>query len=154
MSTNAAVRASESATARFPDRSRTASALTLSEAVEERRPDLVEDTLLWRRLLTMAWLDHGDGDMTTYWALRYMRCCGMRLDTYDDGKPGYRMVPLLTKWKLDELDLEGDTWPDDSQWRFEHEYKKDREAVLMPHRDEVIHYLKKMWAEDMAEEGL
>lgn len=135
----------------------------MSEVVDPR-PDIVEDSWLWERLLKMAFLDHGDHWGTNvYAALHYMRCCGMKIDLNDNGKPGYRLVPWLTKQKIDfgivQEPTEDDLMAphgvgDDSQWVFEAHYKKDREAALLPHREDIMALLKRMWDEEMAEGDL
>src|SRR5690349_19378330 len=147
MSTNAAVASTQRVRARDRD------ALVMSE-VKDPRPDLVDDTLLWERLLKMAFLDHGDHWGTNpYAALHFMRCCGLRILYQDNGKAGYRLVPALTKQGVDPAIEEEDPTTDlgkphgvgdDSQWVFEAHYKKDREAALVPHKDEVVAYLKRL----------
>lgn len=169
MSENDAVASTQRVRARDKD------ALVMSEVVDPR-PDIVEDSWLWERLLKMAFLDHGDHWGTNVYAMLHgMRCCGMKLDL-NEGKPGYRLVPWLTKQKVDP-GIEPLQWPpgavvdeavldheetlvpphgvgDDSQWVFEAHYKKDREAALLPHREDIMALLKRMWDEEMAEGDL
>lgn len=133
--------------------------------VRDPRPDLAEDTLLWKRLLKMAWLDHGDHRGTNpYAALHCMRCCGATLDLEDaipPKPPRYVIKPLLGRMKVDPgIDGEEDDLGEphgvgaDTQWVFEFHYKQDREAMLLPHREEVMHYLKRLWEEEVAEGDL
>lgn len=153
--TNASVASAQSEQKR--PRARELDKLVMSEVCDPR-PDIAEDSYLWTKLLKQVWMDHGDHWSTNAYAMLHgMRCCGMTIDLIE-GKAGFRLVPLLSKQNVDPgIDGEADQLGephgvgDLSQWVFEAHYKKDREAALVPHKDEVVRYLKWLW--DSEEQG-
>lgn len=117
--------------------------MTLAEASADPYPDLTTyDSDLWRRLLSMVWLDHGDAGNTVYVALHCMRCCGASIETTDRG---YMIKPVLSK---STNDLNGDIEHRDTQWQTEADYRADANTMLLPHKDEVKRYLRKLYDED------
>lgn len=88
------------------------------------RPDLVEDSRLWKRLLALAY----DADVNLCGALHGFRCCGTRITRRQDGRG----------WRLH--------WGGASEggWRDEEDYNAAKARWLEPRRELVVGLLGKI----------
>ena len=92
---------------------------------QDPRPDLPEDTVLWTKLLELAW-DSEAPDL--FFTLHGFRCNSLRLIK---GARGYVLRP-----EFDEH----------SGWEDKADYEAARDKMLTPHRDEVARLLRGLGA--------
>lgn len=90
--------------------------------IQDPRPDLIEDSKLWKRLLNMA----KDKNRLLAITLHGFRCCGLRIQK---DSIGYVLRPEFNT---------------NSQWQNQAEYEEYRNKWLMRYRQEIIGLLDKL----------